>query len=407
MARLSKPLFRPEAIEDTEFGEAFSFSVPSWRRIALVPAVASLLFGGFALFAQFDRTAEVRGTVAPVSGIARIVAPQPGIVSQVFVKQGQRVVGGAAILKIASPNRLPSGASERAVALNALRLQQRLIGQSIDAERSRQEAEQSRLGEQLAELSASERSYDGQIRLQEERIRSNEERLARLSPLRPKGYVPEATYLALEDSIMTQRQQLATFLQSRDQARHESRRIRLQMSEVAAVGRREELQGEGTLIALQRGAAEAQIQAEVMLAAPLEGAVSSLVGRPGMAVSAGQELATVTRPEDSLEAVLFIPSRAAGSLRVGQDVTLRYDAFPHQRFGLGHGKITEIATSANIPQPGGEPSYRVRVRLSDTRRFALRPDMALTASIVVESRTLLDWLFSPLREKWRERQRPL
>lgn len=407
MARLAKPLFRPAALEDTEFGEAFSFSVPSWRAIASVPAVALLLFGGFAMFAQFDRIAEARGTVAPVSGIARIVAPQRGIVSQVFVQQGQRVAGGAAILKIASPNRLPTGASERAEALNALRLQQRLIGQSMAAERSRQDAEQARLGEQLAELSASGRSFDGQIRLQEARIRSSEERLARLAPLRPKGYVPEATYLALEDSIMTQRQQLAAFLQSRDQARHEARRIRLRMSELAAVGRREELQGEGSLIELQRGAAETQVQAEVLLAAPLAGAVSSLVGRPGMAVSAGQELATVTRPEDALEALLLVPSRAAGSLRIGQRVTLRYDAFPHQRFGLGHGEIIEIATAATTPQPGAEPSYRVRVRLSDPDRFALRPDMALTASIVVETRTLLDWLFSPLRETWRERQRPL
>jgi hypothetical protein len=50
----------------------------------------------------------------------------------------------------------------------------------------------------------------------------------------------------------------------------------------------------------------------------------------------------------------------------------------------------------------GTSAYLVRVQLLDAARFPLRPDMALTASIVIENRTLLDWLLAPLRQQLRE-----
>jgi membrane fusion protein len=89
----------------------------------------------------------------------------------------------------------------------------------------------------------------------------------------------------------------------------------------------------------------------------------------------------------------------------GQEVILRYDAFPYQRYGVGRGVITEIAATASPERPDAPPAYRVKVRLQGGEPFALRPDMTLSASITLERRSLLDWLFAPLRERWRESRR--
>jgi membrane fusion protein len=89
-------------------------------------------------------------------------------------------------------------------------------------------------------------------------------------------------------------------------------------------------------------------------------------------------------------------------------VVLRYEAFPHERFGQYKGVITEI--SRNVWTPGEkigplavkEPVYRVDVRMERQSvaalgtEIALRPGMLVNADILLERRTLLEWLFEPV-----------
>jgi len=72
---------------------------------------------------------------------------------------------------------------------------------------------------------------------------------------------------------------------------------------------------------------------------------------------------------------------------------------------VGRGTVKEIAATVSpASDEGGAAAYRVRVELAGNGApFALRPDMSLSASIVLERRSLLDWLLAPLRERWRER----
>lgn len=401
----SRPLFRSEAMAEPEYGEALAFATPQWRSIGLVAAAALALIVAFASLANFDSIAQARGVVIPVSGISRVISPQAGTISTVYVRQGQRVAAGTPLLKIQSPDRLPGGQAARGEALATYRRQQEVAKQSSAAESMRRSAERQRLAVQAEELAAAAESYRRQERLQIERITKNQDRLRALAPVRAKGYVSETTILALEEALLTQRQRLAELQQQRTEALHELQRTRLRMTEMGAEARKAELDTQSALLALERGATGAQVEAEVMLTAARDGIVSALNVTPGAAVQRGQELAAVVRPGDRLMAELQVPSRASGSLRPGQQVILRYDAFPYQRFGVGHGVIEEAASTAMAINGGRELAYRVRVRLLDAGDFALRPDMGLTASIVTEKRSLLDWLFAPLRQKWREQRR--
>ncbi|MEM7001419.1 MAG: HlyD family efflux transporter periplasmic adaptor subunit, partial [Pseudomonadota bacterium] len=102
------------------------------------------------------------------------------------------------------------------------------------------------------------------------------------------------------------------------------------------------------------------------------GYVAALRVTPGQWVSPGQPLMTVVNGDAPLVAELAVPAAAAGQVRPGQSVRLRYDGFPYQRFGAADGVVTEavdaaLQTSAGDASMIGGPRgavFRVRVRLA-------------------------------------------
>lgn len=111
-------------------------------------------------------------------------------------------------------------------------------------------------------------------------------------------------------------------------------------------------------------------------------------------------------PEGSrLTAELVVPSAAIGFIKPGQDVRLALDAFPYQRFGTVKGTVRTVAkTAVNTSGPGGATLavYPVTVDVLEPRISAygrlepLVPGMTLTARIIAERQSLLEWLFEPL-----------
>ena len=72
-----------------------------------------------------------------------------------------------------------------------------------------------------------------------------------------------------------------------------------------------------------------------------------------------------------LEARLYGPSRAIGFVRPGQRVLLRYDAYPHQKFGHYAGTVTAVSRAtvspgelAGLSAGGGRRRARRRKRTS-------------------------------------------
>ena len=112
--------------------------------------------------------------------------------------------------------------------------------------------------------------------------------------------------------------------------------------------------------------------------------------------------------DDVLKAVLLVPTRAFGFVKAGQQTRIRFDAFPYQRFGLFEGEVTHAANSillpgeVEMPITIQEPVYRVEVALGkqEIRAYGnsvpLQPGMILSADVVLEQRSLLNWLLEPI-----------
>lgn len=145
-----------------------------------------------------------------------------------------------------------------------------------------------------------------------------------------------------------------------------------------------------------------------ILEAPDAGTISSISAVEGEYITENRALITIIPKNTEMVAELLIPTRSSGFIKVGQSVNLRFEAFPYQRFGGVEGYISTIDKSliinGEIPLPLelNEPVYRVRVKLLDQmvsaygEEFPLRSGMLLEANIVLDKRSLFEWITDPI-----------
>ena len=142
-----------------------------------------------------------------------------------------------------------------------------------------------------------------------------------------------------------------------------------------------------------------------VLRAPFDGKVAAITTRAGQPAMSQQPIVSIVPDGSQLRAELAVPSKAIGFVKIGQEVRIAIDAFPYQRFGTLKGRIVAISESAIILGRGGPEAkaiYPVVVELESQHvaafgsEYTLVPDMTLTARIVTDNQTLLEWLFEPL-----------
>jgi membrane fusion protein len=161
---------------------------------------------------------------------------------------------------------------------------------------------------------------------------------------------------------------------------------------------------------LEQERIERELQHRIDIIAPAPGVIATVLVEPGQAVSTGMTLATIIPAGAPLQAHLFAPSRSIGFVRPGQEVQLRYPAYPHQKFGAHRGRIASISRNAMsaaelgfTPADGSrEPLYRIKVELPAQSIDAygkpepLKAGMQVEADILLDRRRLIEWIFEPL-----------
>jgi membrane fusion protein len=162
------------------------------------------------------------------------------------------------------------------------------------------------------------------------------------------------------------------------------------------------------LAATEQRMSEINSRRAYTIRAPAAGRVSMLQATVGQTADPRRLQLEILPSNSVLQAELFIPTRAAGFVQVGQEVRLLYEAFPYQKFGTYKGRIIKLsqtiltATDVYGPVALKEPAYKATVALArpdidaDGKKITLQSDMLLTADIVLERRSILGWLLNPL-----------
>jgi membrane fusion protein len=160
---------------------------------------------------------------------------------------------------------------------------------------------------------------------------------------------------------------------------------------------------------LEQSLAQLDVGSSYLITAPVAGRIASLQAEPGQTINTQTPLAALVPDGSGLEANLLVPSKSAGLLQAGQEVRVRVDAFPYQRFGMLTGHVLRLSKASYrpgellAPIEFKETVYRVIVSLNRTSVAAygeerpLTPGMTLTADVVTERRHFIDWVLDPIR----------
>lgn len=404
-------LFRKEAVTHATrrlAGEVvLASSLPS--RI-LAGLLIVLVLGAMALAAtaSYARKETVVGWLTPQDGMIRLAARQGGIVSSVHVREGDRVVVGQPIASLTLSSALEGGDSFEALsrslnAQGAAATSRAAAAQaSLVAEHRQLTERRTALGRELAETRRN-------IALQGERLTLARAEVARAETIAAQGFLPRRELEARRAAELSVQQE-ASILSS--QALSYERQIGEVNARLAAIPidiQAARAEADSTRADLDQQTTQAEAQGRYVVVATVAGRVAALPVDTGQTVVPGAAVAVLTAGDSSLEAELYAPSQAAGFVKSGQEVRLLYQAFPHQKFGTGQGIVTSVSRTVLAPGeiaiPGvqvQEPVFRVRARLTRDsvaaygQELPLQPGMLLSADIVIDRRTLLEWLLDPL-----------
>lgn len=362
----------------------------------------------FCAVTTYARTEAARGEIAAASGFSALVAEQSGVIDVVAVKAGQRVTRGQVLARLARPQVVVASGDTNALSIDHARAMLRNLDLQL-AENARSiAAAHAQIAQIRNGAGISAGAAHARRSLSEQRTRVAQNRLRGLEQLATEGVVTQmAVDQARVQSMQLYQEEADADLAINEISRGRDERINLlegkgyDLAQQAAMLQNERLQIAKQLI-------EVQAQQELLIVAPEAGTVAVVAIRPGQRVEVGQRMMAIAKSDAELTAVLLIPSKAIGLIEPGQRVSLKYDAFPFQTFGLRYGRVTRVENASldaeqAAPEEGGsDRRFLVEIKPEETfvsaygRHRPLRVGMMLTADIEVERRTILAWWLSPL-----------
>ena len=157
------------------------------------------------------------------------------------------------------------------------------------------------------------------------------------------------------------------------------------------------------------------------LTAPQDSIVKDMATHTtGTVVQPGTVLVTLIPQEEPLRAEVWVSNDDIGFVRNGQAVKVKLAAFPFQKYGMIEGQVEHVSADAtdssaqngiqsNDKQAMKQPLlYKTLVTLKsmqlemDGERFMLGAGMQASAEILLGTRSVIEYLLSPVRKAWHE-----
>lgn len=383
-----------------------SITVPiSWQSIGYLVFVGILIGFSFLSLASYSRVETVTGSITPDKGVSAIIPSRNGVIASVAVSEGQEVAAGAELAAIRAEEDSASGQPTAARIEEAMARQDASVAAQMVAANAAADAQIHQLSAQRSGIAAEIQQIQSQITLQRELVASANKDYERARTVAERGFISQRDLQVREETLLARRQDLSQLTQSlatKVSALAESGRSAAQ---VAAQAQAQSAGLTADRAAIAQQAASTAGSRSYVLRAPIAGRVAALTARAGQPANSQAAMMSIVPAGATFRAELAVPSAAIGFVKPGQEVRLAVDAFPYQRFGTVKGKILTVATSAVSASKGDGTTvsvYPVMVSLDQTsisafgRREALVAGMSLTARIVTEEQSLLQWLFEPL-----------
>jgi HlyD family secretion protein len=395
----------------------------------------------WAVLGKLDIVAVTQGKLVPQSFVKVVQPAESGIVRKILVREGDKVEAGEVLIQMDMRIAEADGRSlANDIALRELQLR-RIDAELRGAPLARQPSDAGALFEQIeAQFRARRQAYLDSLEGEKALLAKAqqdlnaalevENKLKRTEPiyreqaqawdkLAEEGFAGKL--LALDrrrlhvESEQDLRAQAHTVASLRATIVQSEKRIAQISSNYGQQLHNERVEAEAQLHKLREEWAKQQHRYALLeLTAPQAGTVKDLATHtPGTVVAPGTILVTLVPHDEALMAEVWVSNQDIGFVQAGQSAKVKLAAYPFQKFGMIEGVVEQVSVDATDardaagarPAAQAEPLlYRALVALKTTRlegaghALALIPGMQATAEINLGSRSVLEYLLSPIQK---------
>jgi HlyD family secretion protein len=417
--------------------------------LRLLLALAAGVFV-WAVFGRLDIVAVAEGKLVPVSYLKIVQPAEQGIVKEILVREGELVRAGQVLIRMDPVMTAADVKSIETEYHNKRLALKRIDAQLAGALLVRDPADPPGLFAQLeAQYRANVQAYEYALAQERSLLQKAKHDLAAARQTKAKLEQVLPHYLEQERAFdQLARDGYAGRLMATDKARERiekeqdlrtqefiirSNQSVIEQSErkIAQIGAdyRRQLQTERVEIAGQFDRARQELTKNehryelLELRAPQDGMVKDLATHTAGTVAApGTILMTLVPQNEDMLAEVWVSNQDVGFVRPGQAVKLKLTAFTFQKYGMLEGTVRQVsadateAPSANTrsdalsgrDRPMGPLAYRASVALNTQSlnanggNYALAPGMQVAAEINLGTRTVLEYVLSPVQKAFHE-----
>ncbi|MEM9359238.1 MAG: HlyD family efflux transporter periplasmic adaptor subunit [Pseudomonadota bacterium] len=405
-------LFRREVADELRnslYGEVVV--TPQIKLTFITTAIVTVVaVAGFLLFsAEIARSETVLGWLEPRGGLVDVFANNDGRISSLMVSDGDQVEKGDVLLLVDGRTILSDGQTLEEIVRSEYRNQLTLLNSSLVNLKTLAKEKHGALESSRNSITEQAKWVDSQLltigKRQDIVAKKMEQQLALLE----RNMVSRASIDDLEERDLEIRGTFEAVSAAKKDLQNQLYLNSIRLADLEIETEREANSIRKEISALTQAIAKSTENSVYSLITPVDGIVTGLKAKEGDEIVPGRRLLSVMPSSSEMLVRLLIPSRSVGFVHEGQSIQIRYDAFPHQKFGLHQGKILGVSESislvhelADTPVSISEPAFEVTAALEDKtvraygKQHALRVGMTLSADINLENRSLFEWLLDPI-----------
>lgn len=413
-----KQLYRPEALNARQvnwLGEIIlvrpiTFSLLSAIAAAMASAILAFLFLG-----SYTKRTAVAGSLVPDLGLVKVYTPQFGIVERKNVVEGQSVERGDVLYVLSSERQSGSHGGIQASISRQVTARRESLLDELDKTRHLQQDERAALSKKIDGLASELAKIDSQIDGQSSRVKLAEDAMLRMRDLAAQNFISKEQLQQKHADLLDQRARLQSLERDHINIGRDLTSHRAELTSLPLRHQNQLAQIERGITSVGQELTESEAKRRLEITAPEAGIATAVAAEAGQMVDGSKPLVSIVPAGATLQAQLYAPSKAIGFIKPGDQVQLRYQAYPYQKFGQSQGTVafvSKVALSGNelagmsnsaVTGVGGhEPLYRITVDLAAQTVLAygqpqmLQAGMSLDADILQEQRRLYEWVLEPL-----------
>lgn len=410
-------MFRQEAIDNQKMkwrGRALLLpGIPFW----VIASLCFLFITAFLVFiiaANYTRRVNVTGEISTYPRVANFYSGVQGVIVKEFVTEGQVIKTGTPIYQIDVSKSTRSGVvsdNQRRDIDDQLERVTQIISRLESSKKNTVEM----LEKQKAQYTAALQRSTDILRRADEGLRIMKSNMENYRGYQTKGLINKDQLTNQVALYYQQQNNLLGLSAQNEQNSLQITSLESQIHTQASEFDNQIYQMELQRYELQKELVNIDAGGNIIVRALVDGRVDSLSVTVGQMVNVGDSLLQVIPPNiDHYSLVLWVPNDAIPYVSRGDQVNIRYEAFPPEKFGQFAGTVSVISRAPASPQEmltyqgapkaaltSAIPYYKVIVRPEkqtiryNGKRLSLENGMKAESTLFLEKRRIYQWMLSP------------